>query len=334
MKKEKNTLEATSPSKKETSHKAATKNVSEATVDIAASDDNTVSKVGNLLKEMRQRKGLKIADIAKKLCIRRCYLEAIEESNYKEIPDFPYGIGFIRSYADFLGLNSSNIIELYKEETNSRQDKDIYVLEPQTEATVPNKKYLIISLVAIAAIYAGWHAYSQKAADVVEDDNAVVSADTIQIEAATGDMPLVVGDYSSSADVDIQQPTENTSSNVSGTDENTAQVVMTEASFTEPEAQQQTAPKTDVEAITPQEGVVIKVKAETWIEVKDQNKLYLSKVLMPGDTYTVPEGNGMILSSGKVDGVDVYINGVLTQIFTNHKKMNVPLDKFLKQTAE
>ncbi len=329
MKKEKNAQETASLSKKETTNKASAKNAADIVV-----DENTVSKVGNLLKEMRQRKGLKIADIAKKLCIRRCYLEAIEESNYKEIPDFPYGIGFIRSYADFLGLNSSNIIELYKEETNSRNDKDIYVLEPQTEATVPNKKYLLISLVAIAAIYAGWHAYSQKAADIVEDDTALVSTDDIQIDSAAGDMPLVVEDYSSAADVDVQQPLENSAINASETEGNATQIVMTEASFSEPEAKEPATPKNETETTAPQNGVVIKVKAETWIEVKDQNKLYLSKVLMPGDSYTVPEGNGMILSSGKVDGVDVYINGVLTQVFTNHKKMNVALDKFLKPAAE
>ena len=76
MKKEKNAQETASLSKKETTNKASAKNAADIVV-----DENTVSKVGNLLKEMRQRKGLKIADIAKKLCIRRCYLEAIEENS-------------------------------------------------------------------------------------------------------------------------------------------------------------------------------------------------------------------------------------------------------------
>ena len=74
-----------------------------------------ITKIGAMLKEMRQQKGLKLVDLSKRLCIRKCYLEAIEESNYSEIPPFPYGSGFIRSYATFLGLNSENIIELYRE---------------------------------------------------------------------------------------------------------------------------------------------------------------------------------------------------------------------------
>jgi len=335
VKKEKNSPETPSVSKKETAPKASAK-TAEVSAETTVTAENAVSKVGNLLKEMRLRKGLKITDIAKKLCIRRCYLEAIEESNYKEIPDFPYGVGFIRSYADFLGLNSSNIIELYKEETNSKQDKDIYVLEPQTEATVPSKKYLFISLIAIAAVYAGWHAYSQKASDTLNNEETVVSADDIQIESAAGDLPLVVEDYSSADAENASQPLqENAVANISETDGSTQQITMTDASFSEPAPEESTTPKAEPETpATPQEGVVIKVKAETWIEVKDENKLYLSKVLIPGDTYTVPEGKGMILSSGKADGVDVYINGVLTPVFSSRKKMNVPLDKFLTPAAE
>ena len=64
-------------------------------------------------------------------------------------------------------------------------------------------------------------------------------------------------------------------------------------------------------------------------EVKDNEKLYLSKVLQPGDTYKVPEGDGKILSVGKYDGVNVYINGVLSNVIRPQKKMNIYLDKFL-----
>ncbi len=313
MKKEKNSPEAKT---------SATRSEQETVL------DNGVSKVGNLLKEMRQRKSLKIADIAKKLCIRRCYLEAIEESNYKEIPQFPYGVGFIRSYADFLGLNSSDIIELYKEETKTKQDKDIYVLEPQTEATVPNRKYLIISLIAIAALYTGWHIYNKKNTDVIEDD--IVVNENVTIEDSSSDLPLVVEDYSSALTEEETAPTNE--QNAKSTSEDAPQITMTEASFDESAL---TPPQaSSVEKVSVNNNVVIKVKEETWIEVKDDTKLYLSKVLMPGDSYTVPEGKGMILSSGKVDGVEVYIKGTLTPVFTNYKKMNVSLDKFLESAAE
>lgn len=69
--------------------------------------------------EARLKKGLKIADASRDLCIRASYLEAIEAGNYEEIPEPPYGIGFIRSYADYLGLNSARMVQLFKEETDA-----------------------------------------------------------------------------------------------------------------------------------------------------------------------------------------------------------------------
>lgn len=223
-------------------------------------------------------KGLKLPDIAKKLCIRRIYLEAIEESNYAEIPEFPYGIGFIRSYADFLGLNSSNIVELYKEETNIQPEKDIFVLEPQTEATVPGKKYLLVSLAAMIVIYFGWYAYNNH---TVEETPAYPEASVSsagQVEDAVNPLPLVVEDYSSPAEVsDGADSSAEPIAVIDTTAEaepatTTPQVVVTNESFpgtVEPKAEPAPAPEVVAEAPKPaKSGVVINVKKKPGLRSK------------------------------------------------------------------
>lgn len=82
--------------------------------------DKGDDKIGGILKQARLSKGKKIPEVAQTLCIRKAYLEAIEANDYEKIPEAPYGIGFIRSYADYLGLNSSLIIQKYKEETEPK----------------------------------------------------------------------------------------------------------------------------------------------------------------------------------------------------------------------
>lgn len=287
-----------------------------------------VNKVGSLLKEMRLQKGLKLPDIAKKLCIRRFYLEAIEESNYADIPEFPYGVGFIRSYADYLGLNSGNIVELYKEETNSAPDKNIYVLEPQSEATVPGKKYLLISLLAVILIYFGWYFYNNHSFETSDNSDSPELMEITPAEENNEDLPLVVEDYSlSSENTDAKLPVVEVAPVAAPASEAAApQVVVTDASFTGT-----VAPVAPVEAVKEEpktSGIVLNIKKETWVEVKDGEKLYISKVLRPGDTYTIPTGNGMILSVGRVDGVEVTVNGKVTPVVTSAKKMNIALDKY------
>lgn len=336
MKKEKaNSEEKEVKEAKEVKAQKNAEAVSSKTEEKAPAEKN-VTKVGSLLKEMRIQKGLKLPDIAKKLCIRRIYLEAIEESNYAEIPEFPYGIGFIRSYADFLGLNSSNIVELYKEETNIQPEKDIFVLEPQSEATVPGKKYLLVSLAAMIAVYFGWYAYNNRTVEETPAYPETSVSSSGQVEDAVNPLPLVVEDYSSPAEAVDNSVSAEPIAVIDTTAEAepaTPQVVVTNESFPgtiEPKAEPAPAPEAVPETFKPaKSGVVINVKKETWIEVKDDSKLYISKVLQPGDTYTVPQGPGMILSVGKMDGVDIYINGTLTNVFTANRKMNIALDKFI-----
>ena len=334
MKKEKTNSEKAVETETETAEK---------TSEAAKAAEPAVTKVGHLLKEMRLQKGLKLPDIAKKLCIRKFYLEAVEESRYDDLPPFPYGVGFIRSYADYLGLNSSNIVELYKEETNTSPDKNIFVLEPQAEATVPGKKYLIISLLGIIAVYAVWSFYNNR--EIEDNTNNVQEsvyqevADDINPEQ----LPLVVEDFSAGSatseepTAEEELPVIEVAPEMPKTD---SQITVTNDSFDEPEpsvkenGQQQVLPeeKTDSDEnknIDMSKGVFVRVLKETWIEVKDNDKLYISKVLQPGDVYKVPEGSGMIFSAGKPDGVEVLINGVVTPVVTAAKKTNIPLDKFI-----
>ena len=301
-------------------------------------------KVGGMLHDARLKKGLKIEAIAKELYIRPAYLEAIESSNYDEIPEPPYGVGFIRTYAEFLGLNSARVVQLFKEETDANaQADDLYVLEPQAEATVPNKKYLLISLAAVALLYAAWFAYNESQNAVVEEPVAEevltdVSAQAVEFASLDDTAPpadeneLAVVDVTTAAPVD-----------------SSPQVTVSEASFVEPEtpavqpetpavetpapaeaaqpaAEAEKAPVVDTKAGS---RVLLKINKETWVEVKDQDKLWISKVLQPGDTYKVPAGSGKILSVGRVDAVEVLIDGKVVPVVSAAKKTGSALDKFL-----
>ena len=304
-----------------------------------------MTKVGEMLREVRMQKGLKPSDVAKQLCIRKQYLEAIEDSAYKEIPPFPYGIGFIRSYAKFLGLNSENIVDLYKEETNISDPKDMRILEPQPEASMPNLRYVIIGLVAIILLYAGWVVFNTTSSSDDEEDDSIEM--TYENDASdVNDGVIVVEDYAA----DQLVPAAETVVKEVSEPEKELQVTITDATYQEP-APEKTVPQAAVvepaveqvktkeekvetpvvrePVVVPSTGIFIEALEEAWVEVKDDNKLYLSKVLNAGDTYTVPEGHGMVLSVGKDDGIRVYINGVETPVVRPTKRMNISLDAYL-----
>lgn len=65
---------------------------------------------GILLKEAREKQGLSIADVSEATYIRKHILTAIEEGDFSVLPAAAQVKGFIRAYAEYLGLNGEEIL--------------------------------------------------------------------------------------------------------------------------------------------------------------------------------------------------------------------------------
>ena len=75
-----------------------------------------MSSVGETLRNAREEKGISIKQVAEATSIRIMYLEAIEKEQFDLIPGEVYLKGFIRNYANFVGLNGPELVEKYKEQ--------------------------------------------------------------------------------------------------------------------------------------------------------------------------------------------------------------------------
>jgi len=75
-----------------------------------------VFELGNSLREARERQGRTFSDLERKTQIRTRYLRALEEEQFSLLPAPAYMRGFLRVYADELGLDG----QLYVDEFNSR----------------------------------------------------------------------------------------------------------------------------------------------------------------------------------------------------------------------
>lgn len=87
--------------------------------------------VGKLLREQRETKGVTIEDVENSTSIRRSYIEAIEQENYDKLPGLVYARGFVRNYADFLGLDGDEIAARFKEEMEPELKEQDTAAEPE-----------------------------------------------------------------------------------------------------------------------------------------------------------------------------------------------------------
>lgn len=72
-----------------------------------------MSDLGQLLKKARVEKGMTLDDIQDLTKIRKRYLEAIEEGDYKVLPGTFYVRAFVKTYAETVGLNPDELLQLY-----------------------------------------------------------------------------------------------------------------------------------------------------------------------------------------------------------------------------
>jgi hypothetical protein len=75
-----------------------------------------VFEIGNSLREARLRQGLEFPEIEHATKIRSKYLRALEDEQFDVLPAQTYVKGFLRTYAEHLGLDG----QLYVDEYNSR----------------------------------------------------------------------------------------------------------------------------------------------------------------------------------------------------------------------
>jgi cytoskeleton protein RodZ len=112
-----------------------------------------VFEIGNSLREARLRQGIEYPRVEADTMIRSKYLQALEDERFDVLPGETYVKGFLRTYADYLGLDG----QLYVDEFNSRFTS---AEEPLPQARRPTRartrtveaNFIAVALAGIVAV--------------------------------------------------------------------------------------------------------------------------------------------------------------------------------------
>lgn len=84
-----------------------------------AAGPNREMQIGQVLKDARARAGLELRAIEERTKIRTKYLRAIENEEWDALPSSAYAKGFLRSYAEALGLDGEALVDEYRRRVES-----------------------------------------------------------------------------------------------------------------------------------------------------------------------------------------------------------------------
>ncbi len=151
-----------------------------------------MKKFGDLFSAQRKKKKISLAHVSKELIIKEKHLEALENEDWQNLPEAAFVRGYVKSYAQYLGLDPQYLLALYRREydeskfpkrTTHKQDKRLFI----TPVKIINLTF-IIGIIAFLAYIALQYSsiFSSPKLEVMSPKNdQTISVPAIQITGKT-----------------------------------------------------------------------------------------------------------------------------------------------------
>ncbi|MDQ3430516.1 MAG: DUF4115 domain-containing protein [Actinomycetota bacterium] len=98
---------------------------------------NGEGKVGRVLERARKDRGLSLEEAERATKIRKRYLVGLEDDDYTVLPDAVYARGFLKTYANFLGLDGAELSRELKTRRKPRRERGLSYEPPKSEFERP-----------------------------------------------------------------------------------------------------------------------------------------------------------------------------------------------------
>jgi cytoskeleton protein RodZ len=283
--------------------------------------------VGALLRAERERQDLSILEVAGTLRIRRVFLEALEEGHVDRLPGGTYAVAFVRAYADFLGLDRDEIFSRFRAEVEGiDQPVELVFPTPIAAGRLPGGALLAVSLVVAIGAYALW-VYG------VQDERVAAPRVTqVPPQLAALIEPTPSPQQAEAATMNSRTPRADSVKSGPGEDDVTAAAATGAATPAETNPQRAAGAGTSqaslanappgVGAETPIRGaspsvaapsgagMILRAVGDCWVRIAgpDGTSVF-SRTLRPGETYAVPDRQGLTLSVGSAGALEIIVDG-------------------------
>ncbi len=291
--------------------------------EISGDLDAPLDTVGQDLHAARLRRGDDLATVSRALKIRKDHLEALEEDRIEALPGRTYAVGFIRSYADYLGLDPVQCVERFKAEIAGRSDTNtptITVIDEDAERRMPHGWKIIAGVVLLLVIYGAY----QLAASVDRQlsEQTVAPPPPVQKQAAVRPSPplhlKVTGPLTSPLDTSLPFGDNLGGKQANAGSGSSAQPAVT---LTNPLRSTTTGVQPSGVSVPSRQGVtyglgnkgarvVLHMRATARVLVQGPDGMvYINRTLKPGDSYQVPNLVGLALTTSNAGAVEVDLDG-------------------------
>ena len=305
-----------------------------------ADPDNTTARapgpaqVGAELRAVREQLGWSITELSVRLKIRVAQLEAIEAGNLAALPAPAYATGFIRAYADMIGLDPDEILRRFRAAgmVPPKQPKLAFPRPVPDRAVPPGALALLVLLIAVGA-YLLWYRHTEHQrhlAQAVPPVPAKLAPLAIPKAlrpkpAPAKTAPALLASTKPTPTAPVTNPPSPAPVSTGPTATPTVAApsvsktpVIAASPFrpigtpaTPPVTPTATPPATSSTAPPTTPGpLAVAATTRAWIEIRDATgQILFTRILKPGEYWPVPNEPGLTLSTGNAGGTVLLHNG-------------------------
>ena len=293
---------------------------------------NASLSVGTILGRARQRQGIDLTQVEKATRISREHIVAIEENDIQSLPERAYVLGFIKTYATFLGLDAETCMRRFKDEHVKPEDPARQIYSNFAEQA-PGKRlkmsgiaFAVLGLGLSVAWYASTsdgqarlHAFSgQDRVEVAELSGGSLTdaamANTASAKIAVSGEAVPVAETVPS--LDAAQPVVVRGTGMGGPDDAVSRDVSDAQSL--PDVTNDAYANWGTAAVPSTEAGVYGARAgrlrlvamdPVWVMIEDNaNGLVFEKTLKPGDVFRVADSQSIAVTVRNAGSLSVMVD--------------------------
>ncbi|MDP1845934.1 MAG: DUF4115 domain-containing protein [Candidatus Moranbacteria bacterium] len=307
--------------------------------------------LGEQLKKIRSEGRITLSEISRETKIPVRYLTMIEESDYDSLPPDVYVKGFLRNYAEYLGVDSKKLIELYQREKDIKNNLTKRGDAGSAPKSVRVPRFVItpkiITAAAISLVVLGGFLFLYKEIGRFAAVPRLAITEPLGDEAIEGNSIDVIGFTDQDAKLTINDQSVLVNDNgefresillqeglnaitISATNrfgKNVSKKINIKSDYQKPDLaykpnlEENGNGQVDGDQTENKKGVEVAVRAEslpTWLSVESDGNLVYSGTMLPGAAQNFKGEKEIRITSGKANQTFIKVNGKPEKIFADN----------------
>lgn len=272
------------------------------------------AKIGRILEQTRRERGLSLDEVEQATKIRKRYLTGLEHEDYAKLPDAVYAQGFLKTYANYLGLDGEALSRQLRSRRKPRRERGINYTTPSSDFQQPlinpggvagteRRRVstsavvtLIVAILVLAAVIGTLYFVGRGVQITNAKDNTPPQAATDKAPDGSGQEAQNRADDAGAPERELVNRTKDAADD-GGTD-------------TAAQAEEPTASSSGQGA--PADTLLVSVTVQerpAWLLIRSDGVLAYEEIAQPGFTQTFEADRQLSITSGDAGAVTVEVNG-------------------------